>query len=98
MALNKNDIQILREVFRPEFERLHQRIDKIEKRFDAFKLYVDKRFEKVDERFDKLENSLLVSFRQIIEDVYQLHPTRDEFNSLQSRVVNLENKLQRQSS
>ena len=94
MSLNKNDIQILRQVFRPEFERLHQRIDKIEKRFDD----VDRRFEKVDERFEKLENSLLVSFRQIIEDVYQLHPTRDEFNSLQSRVVNLENKLQRQSS
>ncbi len=95
MALNRNDIQILKEVFQPYFDRIDERFEQIDKRFEQ----VDKRFvdleDRMNKRFEDLENNLV---RQFVAEIYNLYTPRDEFKLLEKRVTTMEDKLHRQSS
>jgi hypothetical protein len=52
---------------------------------------IDTRFEQVNKRFEEIERTLTTAFQEIIDDVYELHPTREEFKHLETRVTSLEN-------
>lgn len=106
MALTREDIQAIREALKPDLDEVKnevtasvdKKVDAIEKKIDTLQDRVDNIQTHVDKKFATLEETLLNGFRTIIEDIYELHPTREEFNTLQTRVRNLENKLNRQGS
>jgi len=87
MSLNRNDIQILKEVFQPEFDKIHERFKQIDKRFEQ----IDKRFLQIDKRFENLETQLVSQF---IAEIYELYTPHEEFNGLEKRVTIIEKKLQ----
>lgn len=82
MSLTKKDLQLIREVLRPDFEY-------IQKKFEE----VDKRFDKLEHRMTDMEHTLTAAFKEIVNDMYDLSPSRDEFNNLERRVTHLEQKI-----
>lgn len=99
MALTTEDIQAIREALKPDLDGVKNDVTaSVDKKIDTLQARIDSLQAHVDEKFDTLENTLLNGFRIIIEDIYELYPTREEFNALQTRVRNLENKLHRQGS
>lgn len=73
MSLTRNDIQILKEVFQPEFANLHKKIEekidsKIDSKIDGLKQYVDERFNTIDKRFEQIN----MRFKQIDERFEQV--------------------------
>ena len=117
MSLTKKDLQLIREVLKPDFLAINEKFEVVDKRFNE----VDKRFDKVDKHFDEvdihfervesrldkvesrltgvegkvdsIENTLTAAFREIVNDIYDLHPSKEEFNHLDDRVSLLEQKI-----
>jgi tetrahydromethanopterin S-methyltransferase subunit G len=87
MSLTRNDIQILKEVFQQQFDKIDKRFDLIDKRFEQ----IDKRFEEIDKKFEKLEQNLVGQF---IAEIYELYTPRDDFNNLEKRVLSLKKQIQ----
>lgn len=54
MALTNEDIQLIKEALRSEFEQINKRFERVDHRFEA----MDKRFDQVDQRFDRVEQRL----------------------------------------
>lgn len=44
MSLTRNDIQILKEVFQPQFDKIDQRFDQIDKRFEELEANLVRQF------------------------------------------------------
>ncbi len=96
MSLTRSDIQILKEVFQPEFDRIDKRFEQMEKRFDQ----IDKRFDKNDKdhqeflsRFDKNDKDHELIITQLIAELHNLYTPRDEFDQLERRVTVVEKNL-----
>ncbi|HRN70229.1 MAG TPA: hypothetical protein PLS49_03505 [Candidatus Woesebacteria bacterium] len=79
MALTRNDIQILKEIFQPEFDKIHERFDRLQKD-------IDRRFDKNDKAHDRIVND-------IIAELYDLYTPRDDFNILEKRVTKVESRI-----
>ena len=60
------------------FANLEQRIEGLEKRMDRLELRMEEGFEAIDARFDRLVPDL-------IAEIYERHPTEEEFTVLQKR-------------
>ena len=91
MSLTRNDIQILKEVFQPQFDRIDLQFDKIDKRFDEIIVYMNKRFNENEKDHDRI-------ITQLIGDLYTIYTPREDFKNLEKRLTKVENKLQPQSS
>ena len=53
MALTKEDLQQITDIFQLGLNPIHQRLEKIDERLDK----MDDRFDKIDERFDRNERA-----------------------------------------
>ncbi len=82
MALTEKDLESIKDVLRPEF-------DHIDKRFDS----VESRLENLEDHVDGLERTLTAAFREIVNDMYDLHSSKEEFNKLEGRVTRIEQKM-----
>ncbi len=76
MSLTRNDIQILKEVFQPEFVNLYNKIDGIkqtmDKRFEQMNTQINGKFGQVDKRLEDMDIRFVASFAQLDTRITQL--------------------------
>lgn len=89
MALTKKDLQLIRETLKPDFDTIQKKFEEVDYRFDN----VDKRFDRLEGGMTGMENTLTAAFREIVNDMYDLHPSKEEFNHLDGRVTVIEQKI-----
>lgn len=89
MSLTRKDIELIQDALKPEFDRIHSRLDSLEKRMDS----LEKRMDILELKVNMLETTLTAAFREIVDDIYNLSPSRDEFNKLEGRVTHIEQKI-----
>lgn len=96
MALTLQDVKLIKEALQPEFDRINIRLDKLEQRMNRLELRMDKierRMDLLEVKVNMLESTLTAAFREIVNDMYDLHPSKDEFNLLEGRVTIIEHKI-----
>ena len=101
MSLTRSDIQILKEVFQPEFARIDKRFEQIDKKFEQIDKrfeQMEKRFDEIDRRFDKNDKDHELIITQLIAELHNVYTPRDEFDQLEKRVTTVENKLDHTST
>lgn len=87
MSFTKKDLQLLREILRPEFDRIYIQFEKIDQRFDDLKQYIDTRLKKQD--IDTTNN-----LKAFAHDVYRdFHKDEKNFFDHEIRITKLEARL-----
>ncbi len=59
------DIRDLTEIVKRGFDRMDERFEAVDRRFEAMQTQMDRRFEAVDKRFELMQNSMDKQFAQV---------------------------------
>lgn len=88
MVLDSSDITKIKEALLPEIKTLMDRMldVKMDAKFEKFERRFNIKFKEQQEFQDR-------TYRNIIEEVYQLHPTRADLYEVRTRVEDLESRI-----
>ncbi len=99
MVLDSSDITKIKEALLPEIKTLMDRMldVKMDAKFEKFERRFNMKFEKLERRFNikfkEQQEFQDRTYRNIIEEVYQLHPTRADLYEVRTRVEDLESRI-----